>query len=114
MLSKETFVKTIDLIIDQRKKQDALCDALEACSPGCYCDAFVYSKYEENTVNILKEDMNDIDDLIGYFLYDLPNFTAQERDDILAENPEMKNAETLYDYLVKKAADLAAEKGKKE
>lgn len=106
MIDKKLFLKAIDTILESRKKMDKLCNALELCSPGCHCDAFIYSEYEDLTVNLLKDALNDIDDCIGYFLYEMPNFSAQERDDVLVENPEMGSAELLYDYLVEKAKTL--------
>lgn len=105
MLTKEEFVQHIELIKKCSELASQLSDALEAMSPGCRCDAFVYSEYEANTIKLLKHvfglpaDNEDIE----YFIYDLDYgakytpgcFTFKNGKEI-----DFSSAESVYDYLV--------------
>lgn len=113
-LTKEKFVKYIEFIKTQCLNQDKFIDALELLSPHTYCDAFIYSSYENTLLELIEDLLDDDEDDIGYFLYemgylnkDLKNLENLPRDDngnILYDSPE-----TLYDYLVGKM-----KKGKEE
>ena len=103
MVSKELFLKTLQLIKDLEKRQDAFVDSLESLSPGNYCDCFLFSDPINQIIKILGEDLNDTEDLITYYLYefaDLPEDTKREQ--IEKYTPECASDEAIYDYLVAK------------
>lgn len=52
-MTKTLFVDLISFIKKQNEKQDKLCQTLEECAPGCYCDAFIYSEYETKIIDTI-------------------------------------------------------------
>ena len=69
-LTKEKFVKYIEFIKTQCLNQDKFIDALELLSPHTYCDAFIYSSYENILLELIEDLLDDDEDDIGYFLYE--------------------------------------------
>ena len=99
LFTKKDFIETLNFIKKQDKKQDKFIDALENLSPGCYCNAFIFSEYEDRLVRILGTILNDEHDDIGYFLYEMNWDKAKAPTD---KNGKVlySNAGELYDYLV--------------
>ena len=105
IITKEEFVEYIDFIKEQEQKQNRLIDALEDMSPYTHCDTFIYSSYEDMLVKLLGTVLEDKEDDIGHFLYDMDylgkdlkdinRFPEDENDNVLYNSPE-----TLYEYLV--------------
>ena len=70
-LSKEQFIKAIEFINAQNEKQESFIAALEALSPGTYCDCLLYSSYESFVVKLLlMELLEDEKEDINYYLYE--------------------------------------------
>ena len=104
-LTKEDFLSVLDFIKEQRDKETKFIDVLELLSPQEYCNAFIYSQYEDKMVNLLRTILDDESDDIGYFLYEMEQGTSSivtgptDQDG----NVLYSNAAELYDYLMKKA-----------
>lgn len=101
LISKHEFLDYIKFIEEKNKQQDAFKDVLEAMSPQCYCDAYIYSDYETKIVRLLEKVMHDTSNIISYKLYDYECFTEEQKADQLKETPEIKTWETVYDFLIK-------------
>ena len=109
LISKEEFIEYLEFIKDQSDKQLNFMNALEAMCPGEYVNTFLYSEYEHRLVQLLKNILNDTEDDIEYFLYEL---SAYDYDHLIVPDekcPTDKNnkilynsPETLYNYLVGK------------
>lgn len=97
-LSKEKFVEMMHFIKSEWAKQDQLITAFENMVPGNYCNTYVYLEYEEKFVELLALLMNDYNDDIAYFLYELP-IGYPKRDDL--GNELYYDEESLYNYLVR-------------
>ena len=109
-LSKEQFIKAIEFIAAQNEKQENFIAALEALSPGTYCDCLLYSGYEEFVVKLLAELLEDEEECIDYYLYESKEcsiFVDGEKK-ILFNSPE-----TLYDYLAGKTQNKRKKQKKK-
>ena len=104
MLSKEKFIRAIDHIKEHDELESNLCSALEAMSPDSYCCAFVYSKYETLTIDLIKEalGLDEEVDWIEYFIYDL-EFGAKFKVGCVVEADgkavDLSTPAALYDYL---------------
>lgn len=99
-MTKETFVKTIDFILKAREQEDKFCNILRELSGNeFYCDAYIYSGYENLVVDILRKDFDDRDDNIGYYLYEYLDFPEEAKKEQLKETPWFESVETLYEYL---------------
>lgn len=102
MISKETFIKAINFIEEQEKKEEKLCEVLEDLAGDYYrCEAFIYNQYQDMLLNVLQEDLDDTTDLIGYYLYEYRDRSEEQKQEQLKETPELESLETIYDYLVK-------------
>lgn len=105
MISRQYFVEIINKIKEQSELQDEICAVLEKMSPGSYVDAFVYSKYEDLVLKLLKHIFNlGDDDILEYWIYDLEYGKKYEEgcvfDEKTGENIDISTTEKLYDYLV--------------
>lgn len=96
VIKKEQFVAAINLIEESRKKQDTFIAALETLSPATYCDCFLYADYEQKMIELLQLILDDIEDDIGYFLYEV------EPEERAVAKKQYQSAENLYDYLTTK------------
>ena len=68
MISKETFVNTMNKLQNLDKKLAAVDKALRALDQD-FCSFYVTGIFD-TTFDLLKEAMNDKDDWIGYFVYE--------------------------------------------
>ena len=68
MISKETFVNTMNKLQNLDKKLAAVDKALRALDPA-FCSFYVTGIFD-TAFDLLKEAMNDKDDWIGYFVYE--------------------------------------------
>ena len=100
VISKEDFVSYMNFIEKKQLLQNKFCSVLEELSENCYCDAFIYSDYEEKLVNLLTQIMEDESELITYKLYEFDQFDAAQKAKQLKETPEVETWETVYDYLI--------------
>lgn len=104
-MTKERFVYLINFIKDHYSLEARLCDVLEAMSPGCYVDAFVYSDYASELTKTIKEAMGlpEENEDIEYFMYDL-NFGHEWAPgtitDANGKDINLSSAENVYDYLI--------------
>ena len=102
MINKKLFKDTIKFILKKQKQQNKFCDMLEEMSPGCRCDAIIYSDYETKIVELLQAALNDESDLLGYYLYEFINFTEEQQKQQIKLTPVLESLDTLYDYLASK------------
>ena len=103
MISLELFTEAIELIKKKRGHENALCNALELCSPQEYVNAFIYSEYESLIVKMLKRwcGLADDDTVIDYWIYDL-EFGSKFSLGCLKDNGEdinLATIEDLYNYI---------------
>lgn len=113
MISLDEFKDYLLFIREHRVKEEALMEALEALCPENHCDCFLYSQYEEKIINLLKEILNDRNNEIDYFVYDLnglENKSLVVEDKMKCPTYELKDggecmlyysADTLYEYLTR-------------
>jgi len=101
MLSKESFVKALELLEKKREQEDRFCDILEELSGDhSYCDTFIYDEYENLVIDLLAEIFNDTSDLIGYRFCDYHSANDDYKKELLKQYPELESWSTVYDYLV--------------
>lgn len=100
IISKEEFIDYITFIEEQAKKQDKFLEALKEMSPGSYCDCFLYNAYEDKLIDLLQKIMNDTEDDIGYYLYEMSSEESYPRDE--KGNILYKDKESLYNFLISK------------
>lgn len=106
MMTKERFVYLINFIQEHQTLESNLCNALEAMTDGCYCDALVYSEYENELIQTMKDALNlsESDDIIDYFICDL-DFGRSYKPGAISDNNgdiDLSTAEKLYDYIISK------------
>lgn len=97
-MTKEKFVELINFIDMKRQQENEFCGMLERMCPEEYVNAFLYSEYETQVVELIKEifGISDDDDILEYFLYDL-EFGRDYREDVC--DFDLSDAGKLYDYL---------------
>lgn len=108
-LTKEEFIKTLKEMQTLNRKQDDFCKCLENITEDAIIPAFIFSRSIDIIHNLLVKIMDDKEDDIGYFLYDMDAINSEnlkiEKDrapaylsgDILYED-----ADSSYDYLVRR------------
>lgn len=108
-LTKEEFIKTLKEMQDLNRKQDDFCKCLENITEDAIIPAFIFSRSIDIIHNLLVKIMDDKEDDIGYFLYDMGAINSEnlkiEKDrapaylsgDILYDD-----ADSLYDYLTRR------------
>ena len=100
-MTKDLFIKILDNIKESRELQEQFCYVLEKLSPGCYCDCFLYSKFEDLCYNIFSEEYGDDNtEIIMMFTCD-ENFCEKGplKLNVLESEVIINNAEDLYDFL---------------
>lgn len=115
MISKELFVEAIELMKKKAEHEDALCKALELCSPQEYVNAFIYSEYEEFICRLLHVmmEIDAKDDTLEWWLWDCNFGESFTIGDIKLEDgttPDLSSVEKLYDYLASSTKKDAQEK----
>ena len=98
--TKEDFIEYINFIKDIQEKQENFISALEALSPSCYCDAFIYAGYENKLLNLIQKILHDENDDINYKMWEFDQFDDKEKAEQLKETPWLESWEALYDHLV--------------
>ena len=95
-LTKEEFIDCLYFIYSQEVKQEHFVQALENLCQGNYCDCWLYNDYAEKYIELLRKLMNDTNDDIGFFLYDMERGKSKSY-----PNMPYHNEVELYDYLAK-------------
>lgn len=98
--TKKEFIEIIDEIKKYRKKIDNIQIVLEE---NCEDALFFPPSLETVLVNTLELAFNDIDDMIGYFVYDLEfgeKWTVGTVLDKDGNDIKLQTTEDLYDYLI--------------
>lgn len=108
-LTKEEFIKTLKEMQDLNRKQDNFCRCLESMVDGEIIPAFIFSKSLDLIQNLLVKIMDDKEDDIGYFLYDMDAINSEnlkiEKDKApayLSGTILYDDADSLYDYLTRR------------
>lgn len=103
MISKKTFVNTINKIIDYNNMSNEINDVFSKYRTED-CNSVFYGFYEDVVVNLLTEAMNDKDEWISWWLYEC-NYgqDTMKYATIGPDNVEidLSTPEKLYDFLVK-------------
>ena len=95
MISKENFIEYMNFIKKMNDSENRIYDVLSEEITD-FQGGFLYSKYETMFVRLLREVMNDENDWIDYFLYDLDfgrawkegAITEADGTDIMLSTPE--------------------------
>lgn len=113
MLTKKQFIDMLKFMSKKNKQQDAFCGMLEDMSANSgYVTSFIYSEYEEKLLDLLRDNLDDIDDDISYFLYelggiaDIDTIIPNEKCPTFNDGILYNSAATLYDYLISKQKKL--------
>lgn len=102
MISKETFIKIIDNIINQHKIDNDVSQSLSKISDG-FCLLNIDNKIYISLQIILAEIFQDNDGWISKWLYEI-NFNKNKKMNAFYKNKKeikIKNVEQLYDFLIK-------------
>lgn len=100
MISKKTFVDTINKIIDYNNMSNEINDVFSKYKVED-CNSVFYGFYEDVVVNLLTEAMNDEDEWISWWLYEC-NYgkDINDRDfDNESFYIDLSTPEKLYDFL---------------
>jgi len=103
LISKEEFVRLINLLIETRNQFNKLCETMEDLAPGFRVDFFPNCQYETEIIKLLSAELNETDDTIEYFMYDLEAGKAKEAKEgltVLNKTYDLSTPELLYDALV--------------
>jgi len=95
LLTKQEFINCLNFIYKQEEKQEQFVQALENLCPGNYCDCWLFNDYAMQYVKLLTKLMDDKNDDIGFFLYDMERGNSK-----FYSNVPYQNEEELYDYLI--------------
>lgn len=100
MITKETFVKTINKLEELDNKMNKVDEALQSLSPDF--GGFYIPDIFDITVDLLREAFRDEEDWIGYFIYERDWLHEFELGDILMNNKiiEIRGWEDVYDFLI--------------
>ncbi len=101
MISKETFVKTINALQELDNKMSAVDYAMK-CLDNDFCGFYMTEPFDI-VISLLEESLNDSENWVSYFVYErnwLENF---EVGDIVVDNNHViiNNWEDVYDFVVK-------------
>ena len=101
MISKETFVSTVERLQILDKKMDAVDKAMKALDSD-FCSFYITSIFN-TTFDLLKEAMNDNDDWIGYFVYERDWLRDFKLGDVEVNGEPVKiySLGDVYDFIVK-------------
>lgn len=101
MISKETFVSTMERLQNLDKKMDAVDKAFKALDSD-FCSFYITSIFD-TTFDLLKEAMNDKDDWIGYFVYERDWLMDFKLGDVEVNGEPVKiySWGDVYDFIVK-------------
>lgn len=101
MISKETFVSTMERLQNLDKKMDAVDKAFKALDSD-FCSFYITSIFD-TTFDLLKEAMNDKDDWIGYFVYERDWLRDFKLGDVEVNGEPVKiySWGDVYDFIVK-------------
>lgn len=104
-MNKKLFVETIEAIKEQQKYDNDVSLSLLKIFPNCFQANLLYdnSRIVKQIINILEVVMNDKNEWIKYFIYDL-DFGKDYRDGCVIiddENIDISDSSLLYDFLIK-------------
>ena len=98
MVSKETFIKIIELIQEQDKIDEEIGTALEKIC-GSWVIFGTESKIKQALFLLLNEVINDSYDSISWWLYENVDKFIYDKKGNIIEN--LTSVDALYDYLIK-------------
>jgi len=100
-LTKKEFIDYLQFMYDQEKKQEQFVKALENLCPGNYCDCWLYSDYAEKYIELIRKLMNDKNDCIRFFLFDMERGKSAFYLNLDGAGPDVPyhNEGELYDFL---------------
>lgn len=98
MITKETFVKALQLIQEQQEINHQFAKALDLVGDGHYVFG-VNNKFYDAAMLVLKEAVNDKYDYISWWLYEgEPDYKVLSSDN--TEEWNLTEPEALYDFIV--------------
>ena len=100
MITKETFIKTINRLEELDNKMDKVDKALHSLSPDF--GGFYVPEVFDITIGLLRAIFHDEEDWIGYFVYERDWLHKFELGDIIINNTAIKinGWEDVYDFLI--------------
>lgn len=105
-MKKETFIKSIEAIKLQWDKDKEEAQLLSKVFPENYEANMLYDNniMKEAFIDLLAEQMNDINGVIEYFIYELDFGKKGEKLAIIIDDKKiyLKNSEDLYNFLTNK------------
>lgn len=101
MISKESFVKTMQRLEDLERKMDDVDTALHALSPDF--GGFYIPETISITIDLLREIFKDESDMLEYLVYELDYLNEFKLGYVLDENDDPVDLSTwdkVYDFLI--------------
>lgn len=100
MISKETFVKTINKLRDLDKKMSAVDDAMKSLNAD-FCGLYITQPFDM-VINLLTEWLDDTEGWLSYFVYERDWLESYHFGDIkIGDMPVMiNNWSDVYDFII--------------
>lgn len=100
MISKETFVNTMNSLMELDEKMDAVDSALKALNSD-FC-GFYMVEPADMVIKLLGECMNDEDDWIDYFVWEMDWLRNMHNGAVMVHGEPVKieNWSDVYDFIV--------------
>ena len=100
MISKETFVNTMERLETLDKNMDAIDAAFKKLSPD-FCGFYITEPFDI-VVDLLKESFKDKHDLLGYFVYELDYLHKFHMGCVTQDNEpiDLSTWDKVYDHMV--------------
>lgn len=100
MISKETFVNTMERLETLDKNMDAIDAAFKKLSPD-FCGFYITEPFDI-VVDLLKENFKDKHDLLGYFVYELDYLHKFHMGCVTQDNEpiDLSTWDKVYDHMV--------------
>ncbi len=100
MISKETFVNTMERLETLDKNMDAIDAAFKKLSPD-FCGFYITEPFDI-VVDLLKENFKDKHDLLGYFVYELDYLHKFHMGCVTQNNEpiDLSTWDKVYDHMV--------------
>lgn len=100
MISKETFVNTMERLETLNKNMDAIDAAFKKLSPD-FCGFYITEPFDI-VVDLLKESFKDKHDLLGYFVYELDYLHKFHMGCVTQDNEpiDLSTWDKVYDHMV--------------
>lgn len=102
MISKETFVATMEKLQEIDKKMDAVDEALKVFNKD-FC-GFYFPDVFDIVIELLEEDLNDEEEWISFFVYEMDWLRGFKKGNVLicGNEIDINNWGDVYDLIIKR------------